>query len=193
MRRYRFAALLFCCSALLASPTWAIPLVADGRAEFPYDTELSDLAWELRTPGGSFVHAEWNDVVSNANYAMATGKHQSITAANAASSNIDWAAWSAAVVDPAYTILRVYRNGVFRDLAFPSAETAPNRASYFRLDEFRMTIGYPQLPAGANDRISIGTGFFYDTTPEPTTIIMLFVGLLHVSACSNVCRSRPRR
>lgn len=180
-------ALTFSTSSALAQ---ALALVPDSLAYFPYDANVGDYAWELRTLGGDFVRAEWNGLADPSTPFVPSSRSRRITADNASSFGVDWTVWSAAAIDPSYTIMRQARNGVIIDIPFPSVETAPNRVG-FVLEDIILSLGFPRLPARPDDTIVMGVGLRdYFSVPEPASLVLLCFGLMHLVIG---CRSTVRR
>jgi hypothetical protein len=154
-------------------------VLIDQGYEYGVTPSPNNLAWELRTATDNVVRWEWNGVASVGPNGGSVARVA--TEDTAASLGLDWAAWSAAVLNPAFNRSLITWNGITMEKPWPAQ---PDRlANFHELDELRQTIGdwaWPQTQFSSK-RVGIAVSALDVTVvPEPASWLLLLAGILHL-------------
>lgn len=177
----------------LASPAHAAPMAEN--AYFPDDTAPNDIRFELRTAADDFVRWDWTYQTRNSIGPWSTSievyENESTMPpwfqidsrhSTAAIQGIDWQAWQAAILNPAFNRWVVTRNDV--TIEKPWTRTVLGDGSMNGITELRIAIGKQAMGRGDVD---VTTVALYQPVPEPATWLMLLGMLLGMVV------ARPRR
>jgi hypothetical protein len=141
------------------APVSAAGTIQSGFFDYPQVPPPLSVTWQLATVSGESVSVIWSSIQPSPTNQL------SITLENAAAFGVDFAAWSQAVIDPAFTQSTVTANGISQFgpvLKFGDLQRLD--VIFFNVTQFR----WPVQPGLPNFTVSVAAGEF-EIVPEPPT------------------------
>lgn len=169
------SAVLFASLPAVVTKAQDAAIVQSSGDVFPDDTAANTIRWELRTASDQAVVWEYTFPTVNSQQPWSTSKQA--FANTAASLNIDWTAWSAAVTNPAYSRWLVTRNGVTIERPWPGLSVGVTPG--FVLDELDLTI--TKNTTNGHGNLGVGTGALdRASVPEPSASLLFVIAFLRL-------------